>query len=72
MPCVHVECTHGSVVPDPNFRSLGSGFLDNFLDPEPDWISFLLKPDPDTDYPNRYAWNTFYFFAFRFFAAKFF
>jgi len=64
MCTVHVECTHGSVVPDPNFRSLGSGFLDNFLDPELDWISFLLKPDPDTDYPKRYAWNTFYFFAF--------
>jgi len=48
-----------SVVPDPDFRSLGSGFLDNFLDPEPDWISYLLKPDPDTDYPKRYAWNTF-------------
>ena len=53
-----------SVVPDPDFRSLGSGFLDNFLDPEPDWISFLLKPDPDTDYPKRYAWNTFYFLTF--------
>jgi len=55
---------HTSVVPDPDFRSLGSRFLDNFLDPEPDWISFLLKPDPETDYPKRYAWNTFYFFTF--------
>ena len=25
---------------------------ENFLDPEPDWISFLLKPDPD--YPKRF------------------
>jgi len=49
-----------SVVPDPDFRSLGSRFLENFLDLEPDWISFLLKPDPDTDYPKRYVWNTFF------------
>ena len=52
------------VVPDPDFRSPGSGFLENFLDPEPDWISFLLKPDPEPDYPKRYAWKTFYFFTF--------
>jgi len=58
------DYTAFSVVPDPDFRSLGSGFLDNFLDPVPDWISFLLKPYPDTDYPKRYAWNTFYFFTF--------
>ena len=25
-----------SVVPDPGFRSPGTGFLENFLDPEPD------------------------------------
>jgi len=48
----------------------GSGFLENFLDPDPDWISFLLKPD--TDYPKRYAWSTLYFFTFWFFPAKFF
>jgi len=40
------------------------------LDPETDWISFLLKPDPD--YPKRYAWNTFYFFTFDFFLQNFF
>ena len=45
-------CVCTSAVPDPDFRSLGSGFLDNFLDPEPDWISFLRKPDPD--YPKRF------------------
>ena len=24
------------------------------MDPEPDWISFLLKPDPDPGYPKRF------------------
>ena len=36
-----------SVVPDPDFWSPIRQNYEIFLDPEPDWISFLLKPDPD-------------------------
>ena len=53
------QCCSGS-----GFSESRTGFLDDFLVPEPDWISFLLKLDPDTDYPKRYAWNTFYLFTF--------
>ena len=42
----------GSVVPDPDFCSPIRQDYENFLDPEPDWVSFLLKPDPD--YPKRF------------------
>ena len=61
------QCCSGSGFSESRIRIFGY-----FLDPEPDWISFLLKPDPDTDYPKRYAWNTFYFFTFWLFPAKFF
>jgi len=40
-----------SVVPDPDFWSPIRKNYEIFLDPEPDWMSFLLKPDPD--YPKR-------------------
>jgi len=40
-----------------------------FLDPEPDWISFLLKPDPDPDYPKRFE-HFLFFLRFVFFSAK--
>jgi len=43
-----------SVVPDPDFWSPIRHNCEIFLDPEPDWISFLLKPDPDPDYPKRF------------------
>jgi len=38
-----------------------------FLDPAPDWISFLLKPDPD--YPKRFE-HFLIFLRFVFFPAK--
>ena len=37
-----------SVVPDQSDRAE----FEIFLDPEPDWMSFLLKSDPD--YPKRF------------------
>jgi len=58
-----------SVVPDPDFWIPIRNIFEIFLDPEPDWISFLLKPDPDPDYPKRFEHNLF-FFAFCFFSAK--
>ena len=41
-----------SVVPDPDFWSPIRQNYEIFLDPEPDWIWFLLKPFPD--YPKRF------------------
>ena len=41
-----------------------------FLDPELDWISFLLKPDPDPDYPKRFE-HFLIFLRFVFFLRKF-
>jgi len=46
-----VDTVRISVVPDPDFWSPIRKIYEIFLDPEPDWISFLLKPDPD--YPKR-------------------
>jgi len=41
------RCVQISVVPDPDFWIPIWKIFEIFLDPEPDWISFLLKPDPD-------------------------
>ena len=57
-----------SVVPDPDFWSPIRQNYEIFLDPEPDWISFLLKPDPDPDYPKRF--EQFLIFLRFFFPAK--
>ena len=52
-----MELIETSVVPDPDFwRPIRQNY-EIFLDQEPDWISFLLKPDPDPDYQN--VLNTF-------------
>jgi len=70
-PSVHWRShPHIIVVPDPDFRRPGSGFLENFLDPEPDWISFLLKPDPYTDYPKGLRLEHLLFFHVLIFSCK--
>jgi len=43
---------------------------ESFLVPESDWISFLLKPDPDQDYPKRFE-HFLIFLRFVFFLRKF-
>jgi len=57
-----------SVVPEPDFWSPIRKNYKIFLDPEPDWISFLLKPDPD--YPKRFE-QFLIFLRFVFFLRKF-
>jgi len=52
--CAQRTTLHISVVPDPDFWSPIRKICEIFLDPDPDWISFLLKPDPDPDYPKRF------------------
>jgi len=59
---------HNSVVPDPDFWIPVRKIFGIFLDPEPDWISFLLKPDPD--YPKRFE-HYLIFLRFVFFLRKF-
>ena len=61
---------NSSVVPDPDFWSPIRKIYEIFLDPEPDWISFLLKPDPDPDYPKRFE-HFLIFLRFSFFLRKF-
>jgi len=50
----HFALSRTSVAPDPDFWSPIRQNYEIFLDPEPDWISILLKPDPDPDYPKRF------------------
>ena len=57
-----------SVVPDPDFWSPIRQIYEIFLDPEPDWILFLLKPDPD--YPKPFE-HFLIFLCFVFFLQKF-
>jgi len=59
-----------SVVPDPDFWSPIRQIYEIFLDPETDWISFLLKPDPDPDYPKPFE-HFLIFLCFVFFLRKF-
>ena len=59
-----------SVVPDPDFWIPIRKIFEIFLDPEPDWISFLLKPDPHPDYPKRFE-HYLIFLRFVFFLRKF-
>ena len=59
-----------SVVPDPDYWSPIRQNYDICLDPEWDWISFLLKPDPDPDYQKRFQ-NFLIFLRFVFFLRKF-
>jgi len=59
-----------SVVPDPDISCPIRKIYEIFLDPEPDWISFLLKPDPDPDYPKRFE-HFLSFLRFSFFCENF-
>jgi len=59
-----------SVVPDPDFWIPIRQNYEIFLDPEPDWISIFLKPDPDPDYPKRFE-HFLIFLRFVFFLRKF-
>jgi len=59
-------CQVVSVVPDPDFWSPIRRNYEIFLDTEPDWISFLLKPDPDD--PKRF--EHFLFFCVLFFSCE--
>jgi len=61
-------CTEDSVVPDPDIWSPIWKIYEIFLDPEPDWISFSLKADPD--YPKRFE-HFLIFLRFVFFLRKF-
>ena len=48
--------------PDPDFWSAIRQNYEIFLHPAPDWISFLLKPDPDYPKPFEYFLIIVFFF----------